>query len=64
MLFLYGNQQSGAETFEFYVSTKRGRATRAATSAARRSPDCSPLNDSLWFAETLNEDEALNCSGT
>ncbi len=39
MLFLYGNQQSGAETFEFYVSTKRGRATRAATSAARRSPD-------------------------
>ena len=46
MLFLSGNQQSGAEAFEFYVSTERGRATRAATSAARRSPDL--LREGDW----------------
>ena len=39
MLFFYGNQQSGAVTFELLRNTERGRATRAATSAARRSPD-------------------------
>ena len=46
MLFFYGNQQSGAEAFEFYVSTELGRATRAATSAARRSPDL--LREGDW----------------
>ena len=63
LLFLYGNQQSGAEAFEFYVSTERWRATRAATSAARRSPDCSPLYDLLWFVEMLNEDESIELLG-
>ena len=46
MLFLSWNQQSGAEAFEFYVNTERGRATRAATSAARRSPDL--LREGDW----------------
>ena len=35
----YGNKQSGDDTFELLTNTRRGRAPRAATSAARRSPD-------------------------